>query len=762
MALAALERSAAIRMTCCSLIAMGLALPAAAQTSGAGDQSVPLRPTEAPAPAATDIRPPASPDVNAGEIVITAERRAQRLQDVPIAATVLSANDLVAKGVSNVADLQNVAPSLAINTYNRSTFINIRGVGTAQSISTGTSGVAFYLDGEFFPHDQFIGQSFYDIGTVEVLRGPQGTLTGQNSTGGAIYVRTPDPKFGAVSGYVDQTVGNYDWYRTVAAVNVPVGDNVAVRASGVYEDRDSFTKNIGSSPSHPGDANLLAGRINVGLKSPNGDIRLNLRASTFHSNTDFIAVKRRGDTISIDPFVIEEDAISYQRQDGYRVAGELRAPLLTGVDLRVFGDWQDLKTVDQSDGDRSNTALPQPPTPNIGRVAGGISRYHIANAEVNLISSGDGAIDWVLGAYYLNDYANILSRRDNRNTVNFVSATAGFTLHARAISTSGFGQFTWRFADHLELLAGGRYSWDKQLFDRISINNVVTPAAQVRSVPKSEKLTGKVALNYKPDRDTLIYASASRGYKAGGGNVTIGVPDYRPETNTVYELGLKASLLNRHLRFSTDIFHSNYKGIQLTGVGLNGLSLTQNAASARSWGAEFEGSASFGGLGIDGGISYLRGEFHGDGICIANTNRNTPTVPTPPVPAVACPTGTETVPDGRRLPFSPKWTINAGIQYAVPLADRLTLTPRLQWAHLASQVATPFPSTQTIVPGRNVFDARLTLDIGDRFQVQGFVTNFTNKVYIASQLQDSSTSNGGYIYGAPRQFGVRGVVKFGG
>ncbi|HEU4601997.1 MAG TPA: Plug domain-containing protein, partial [Steroidobacteraceae bacterium] len=154
-------------------------------------------------------------DTQLEEVIVTAERRVVSLQDVPASATVLNANALASQGIRNVIDLQQAAPSVAINTYNRSTFINIRGVGIAQSAPTSNPGVAYYIDGVFIPHEQFIAQSFYDIDTIEVLRGPQGTLTGQNSTGGAIYVRTPTPDFEKVSGYVDQTAANYDWHRTV-------------------------------------------------------------------------------------------------------------------------------------------------------------------------------------------------------------------------------------------------------------------------------------------------------------------------------------------------------------------------------------------------------------------------------------------------------------------------------------------------------------------------------------------------------------------
>src|SRR5690348_10608798 len=203
--------------------------------------------------------PPASTELD--EVVVTAERREVNLQDVPASATVLSAEDLAAGGVDNIIDIQTVAPSVAINTYNRSTFINIRGVGIAQSAPTSNPGVAYYIDGMFIPHEQFIAQSFYDIESIEVLRGPQGTLTGQNSTGGAIYVRTPAPNFDGWSGYIDQTIADADWYRTTAAVNIPAGDKFAMRVSGVYDQRGSFTDNVGPSPSDPGSGSDAAGRV---------------------------------------------------------------------------------------------------------------------------------------------------------------------------------------------------------------------------------------------------------------------------------------------------------------------------------------------------------------------------------------------------------------------------------------------------------------------------------------------------------------------
>lgn len=225
------------------------------------------------------------------EVVVTAERREVNLQDVPTSATVLSAGALENLGVGNILDMQQFAPSVAINTYNRSTYINIRGVGIAQSAPTSNPGVAYYVDGVFIPHEQIISQSFFDLESIEVLRGPQGTLTGQNSTGGAVYVRTPTPSFDGFSGYVDQTIADYDWYRTVGAVNVPLGDKVAVRVAGTYDTRGSYTDNIGPSASEPGNGDLSAARVSL-LYRPTDAISFDLRYEYFDRKTDYNAIKK--------------------------------------------------------------------------------------------------------------------------------------------------------------------------------------------------------------------------------------------------------------------------------------------------------------------------------------------------------------------------------------------------------------------------------------------------------------------------------------
>ena len=677
------------------------------------------------------------------EVIVTAERREQNLQDVPISATVLNAEDLDKRGVTDLNDIQQVAPAVAINVVNRSTFVNIRGVGIAQSAPTSNPGVAFYIDGQLIPHEQFIGQAFYDISSIEVLRGPQGTLTGQNSTGGAIYVRTPAPQFEKYSASVEQTFGNYSWIRSIAAANLGFSDNLALRLAGVYDDRDSFTDNIGPSASNPGDVGLKAGRANLAWRALEGRFTANLRLEYFDWKTDNNAVKNRADTVSSDPLTIEEDARSYMNQQGHRNSLELHYGLTDNMELRLLSSRQRGKTEDQTDGDRTATALPQPPTANTGRVAYARTGFKTWLHEANLLSTGEGPVQWVLGAFYMHEGIPVSLLRDNRHTTDFVASNSSIVTHAENESKSGFGQINAFVSETVELIGGARYSKDTQYYNRITLPGAPPPAGTdtIGAPASSSEWTGKLGANWHVTDDLMYYATASKGYKAGGVNLTLNTPNFAPEKNTVYEGGFKSTLADKRLRLNGSFFYSDYKDIQFSSL-FNALPLTQNAASGEALGAELELTGRFGAWGVNAGLGYLDAEF-ARAASIVNTVTN----------------AQQTVPKGAELPFSPEFTVNAGVDYGFAVSGG-RLTPRVQWSYVGRQIATPFPSAVTIVPSRNLLDLRLTYE-RDNWQVEAFSNNATDKTYIASQIQNSTSATGGIIYGAPRQYGLRAKFNFG-
>jgi iron complex outermembrane receptor protein len=681
------------------------------------------------------------------EVIVTAERREQSLQDVPVSMTVLTSEALGA--VDDVLDIQQVAPSVAINTYNRSTFINIRGVGIAQSAPTSTPGVAYYVDGVFIPHEHLISQSFYDLESIEVLRGPQGTLTGQNSTGGAIYVRTPTPDFEEFSGYVDQTIGDYEWARTVAAVNLPFGDTFAVRLAGIYETRGSYTDNIGPSPSQPGSGDMTGIRASM-LFQPTDSMRFNLKFQYFDRESDYNAVKNRNDAVTDDPFTIEEDAISFLNQDGYMGSLEGFFDLTEGLQLRVITSYLDADNEDQADGDRTATALPVPPNLPTngantalypGRVGLTTQSFETSVTEVNLLSTGDGPVQWVVGAFYMDETTPVSVLRDNRNTVDFVQSNS--TILAEAINTSKsvFGQVDWALSDNWALDAGLRYSDDKQDYTRFALPGPPPPGCfPCTNTADSSETTGRVGVKFFGLGDTMLYGTLSKGYKAGGVNLDPRLDVFGPETNEVIELGFKSTIADGRLRLNGAVFYSDYQGIQLsalTQVGPTLLPNTLNAAPADILGGELELLGQFDRLGFNLGVSVLDTEFTEDKILTNSlTNRN------------------ELVPAGAELPFAPDFTLTGGIQYDFDVGG-MTLTPRAQVSYIGEQLATPFPDPATIVPSRTVADLRLTLQANDVWQVEGFFNNVFDETYIAVQLQDASSAQGGMIFGPPRHYGLR-------
>ncbi len=662
------------------------------------------------------------------EIQVTAERRNQNLQKVPIAATVITAEDIDSRGLLNLHDMMQAAPSVSVNQVNRSLYINIRGVGIAQTAPTSSPGIAFYIDGQLVPQEQSISQSFYDLQSIEVLRGPQGTLTGQNSTGGALYLRTPAPEHDANFGYFEQSLGDHGWSKSLGAMNVAFSENVALRLAAVREVRDSFTTNTGSSRSDPGNTDFLGARANLAIRGFDERLTVNLRGEYYDSDTDNNAVKRWNDTVSSDPFSIQEDALSYMRQRGTRTSGEVNFAITDTLALRWLSSWQDGETVDQADGDRTTTALPRPGT---GRV--GYTNTQIDNKihEVNLISTGNGRVDWVVGGFLLDGRieANVL--RDNNNTVDFVSSTSTIVTEMRSNSKSVFGQVNARLGDRSELVVGARRSWDRQTYDRLA-----SPGGIGSTTLESAQTTGKVAFNYDISPDVMAYVSASKGYKAGGGNLPLVAEAFGPETNQVYEAGLKSTLFDRRLRLNAAAFYSDYRDMQLASLA-GGLPLTQNAASGKARGIELEAVALVGRASINAGVGWLDAEFGEDAV-LQNTLVN----------------ANQIAYKGDVLPFSPEVTFNAGVQYDIELGDKL-LTPRLQYTYVSESYSTPFQSERTRISSRSVVDAKLSLRYNDSLSFDAFVNNLFDDTYSTMQLMNASSADGGTLYGAPRHYGVR-------
>ncbi len=688
------------------------------------------------------------------DVVVTAQRREERLQDVSIAATSLSAQGLVEKAVTRLSDLQFAAPSLSVSEGGLVQSVNVRGIGIASSSPSVANGVATYVDGVFQP-PIVQTNSFFDIASVEVLRGPQGTLVGSNSTGGAIFINSERPKLAGYSGYAGATYGNYNAIETQGAVNIPVADDLAIRLAGQTRRRDSYYDDVGPAHNDAGRLNEKALRLGV-LWKP-GHFEALLKTEVLDLKTGGFAYRPIPGTPLASGRVGDIRTLSYnaptaQHETGFMNSAELRYEFYNGVTLRSVTGYQDKESRLLIDNDA--TAIADVRTDqNV--------QERQASQEFNLISPTDGRFDWILGTYY----------QRNRINVRLHQLNAGFPLdvaqNQTKVTTGVFAQGNYQLTDRLEVQLGLRYSHFKLTGDGAVAIGAGIPGfpasglvvADLTASHSDGRPTGKLSLNWKVDDDNLLYAFAARGYKPGGFNST--VSSFRPETVWNYEIGWKSTLAGGHVRTQLDAFWNDYQGFQFglvdTSTGQNGVA---NLPTATIKGVEAQIQVKFGGFSADGSVAYV--DSHLPGFAAVNPVQ-LPSGTLGPQCAAGAPSNPPTCFDYR--PFvgqagdgpnllSPDWTYSFGAQYAFQLANGVTLTPRLNYAYVGEQFTNLFYSPVTDrLKARGLLSALATLNFG-AWQVEAYGRNLTNKDYVLGQ------GGGNEFYGAPREYGLRVRVDF--
>lgn len=725
-----------------SLLALALIPAAQAQESTA--------PAQGAAPAADD---PSNTSI-LEEIIVTAQRRAENLQDVPIAATSLSAEGLAEKAVTRLSDLQFAAPSLSVSEGGLVQSVNIRGIGIASGSPSVANGVATYVDGIFQP-PIVQTNSFFDIASVEVFRGPQGTLVGSNSTGGAIFINSRNPELDQISGYAGATYGNYDAFEAQGALNLPISSTLAFRAAGQFRRRDSYYTDVGTFNNDAGRLNEKAARF--GLLWDPGNFQALLKSELIEYKTGGFAYRPIVGTALAAGRVGGIRTLSYnaptdETNQAIINSAELKYEFASGLTLRSITGYQD-KTADLLiDNDATSIS-------DIRTVQ--YVRERQLSQEINLISPTEGRFDWILGGYYQRNIINVrLSQLNN-----------GFPLsvqqNQRKVTTGVFAQGNFQLTDQLEVQLGGRYSHFKSDGD-----GAVTIGAGIPGFPPSGlvvadlagrssdgRATGKLALNWKVDPDNLLYAFAARGYKPGGYNSAVST--FRPETVWNYEIGWKATLADGHVRTQIDAFYNDYSGFQF-GITdpTSGQAGVTNLPDATIKGIEAQVQVKFGGFSADAAVSYVDSEL---GSITAVNPALLPPGNLGPQCAAGVPSNPPTCFDygpfirttggGPNL-LSPEWTYNLGAQYAIDLGNGRRLTPRINFAYVGSQFTNLFYSPVTDqIAGRGLLSALVTLDLG-QWQVEAYGRNLTDKEYVLGQNGSNE------FYGAPREYGVRVRVNF--
>jgi len=706
------------------------------------------------------------------EIIVTAERRPENLQTTPIAVTVLSADELVQKGVVQMSDLQTASPSLSITPAGLTANVNIRGIGLDSGSPSVVPGVATYREGLWQP-PILTTDSFYDIGSVEILRGPQGTFVGSNSTGGAIFINSRDPDFNGLHGDVQAQVGNYSEWGTQGALNLPIDDAWAARVAFAVHERDSFYTNIGSQltavPQQfnpPGALDEKNARFGL-LGKPIDDLEILLKVEVNDKSTGGYAYKPVPTTeyapyASPDPWVLNYDHFTLNDELGVRTSLKIDWDIAgSGVTLRSISGDQFMCVHNVYDNDGTSSTLPGPPA--LVNTQAIIERP--LTQEFNLISPSTGPLQWIFGTFYLHDIREVVLNIQSQAIP--VSIVPDFTqiLESAAV----FGQVSYQIVPRLQLQVGLRYTYDKNSVpsgEGVTINLGIPGAPPIFANSSGQETdsatTGKVALNWTVNDANFLYAFAAKGFKAGGFNPgSAGFPqsNFAPETVWDYELGWKANFFEDHLRTSLGGFFNNYTDLQVGAFNPTTAQATLiNTGKSIIKGGEFELHGRFAGLHVDAGAAYVNSRL--GAISLVNTEALPPGTTLPQCASGAVPPACfDYNPyivnlSGSENPFSPQWTFNAGVEYEMPIAASDTLTPRINYSYIGHQWTTLFEERATDYLGsQGLWSGSLTYQHKE-WRVQAYGLNLANKVYVSGQTSPGTNPNNEF-FGNPRQYGLR-------
>jgi len=673
------------------------------------------------------------------EVVVTAERRATNLQKTAIAATVLTGADLKSKGVTTVDDLQFISPSVSISNFGQGNFFNIRGIGKSENNTGTTVGVITYRDGVASFPGFFQDEPYYDIASVEVLRGPQGTFVGQNATGGAVFITEVNPVIdGGYHGYLQGQVGNYSDVAVQGAINLPVSDTFAARIAINDEYRESFYTIYGNHTGNPGLLKQSSVRLSFLWKPTNA---LSVLWKTDYNYIDQGGYPADPVTSTEDPFNIGNNAPNLAIDQFVRNILNISYVLPDGITLRSVSGFQKGRTALSVDLDGTDM---------LNFTFRNAVQEAIYSEEINVLSPNKGFFTWVLGGYYQHDEYNYPHGKFDFGLPPgvFDEQIYGFNPN---VTAGGFGQATFDLPHGFQLQVGARYT------STTSTNNATIAIPEIgvaipdNQTEASSRVTGKVALNWTVNDNNFLYAFVATGYKSGGLNVPTGFslpPTFGPETVTDYEVGWKATSFDGHLKTQLGGFYSDYSHFQVSiGAPTDPVASTElNAPSpTHIYGVEAQAQAVFGAFAFDGGLSLMHSAL---GTFFATDPRIASPTPCNELTGPASSSCVDLT--GHQQNYAPPFTVNIGVQYAFAVSNSDTITPRVNFSHINPQWGTVFENVALgdRLQARNLLGAQIAWHHGD-WLVTAYGSNLTNEEYVSSV-------NGTLRYeGPPRQFGVR-------
>lgn len=688
---------------------------------------------------------------DSGAIVVTARRREESLLEVPIAISAVSGEQLDKSGAIDITDISNSTPNVTLETSrgtNSTLTAFIRGVGQQDPVAGFEAGVGLYLDDVYLNRPQAAVLDIYDVERIEVLRGPQGTLYGRNTIGGAVkYVTRRIGEDPTVS--LRATYGSYDQADGVISASAPIGEGILrVGGSLARLSRGGFGKNLTTGQDNY-NKDIWAGRLSAEVHATDAFFRLSGDYTKDKSNA-------RGGHRLIPGLFSGAPVLS----DVYDSRGALVAPKqdVEAWGVSLFGevkpaDGITLRSISAYRKDDSATPIDFDALPAVDVDVPAFYNNEQFSQELQLLIDA-GPFNGLIGAYYLNAKSRTVFDVRLPNTVTALTF-GNVDTDTGAI----FGDFTYDITDLLSISAGGRYTWDRRtsqvqrnvyLGSSPFFGGTTAPIVRqtdFRGSATFKRFTPRASISFKPTPNHNLYASYSQGFKGGGFDprgVGTAAPDlngngitgaggdqddiynflsFDPERVTSYEAGYKAALFDRALNIAIAAFHSNYTDVQIPGsVGavVGGVQtfvgITTNAGRARINGIEFEGNLVARDVARDGdavrlvvSTGYLDAQYKrfidSRGIDVA---------------------------DRRKFQNTPKWTVSETLSYNTPVgAGSLDLSTTLSYRSGSQQFEIRTPVLDQ--PRYLLWDANLVFtSANDRWTFGIHGRNLTNKKYIVS------------------------------
>lgn len=734
-----------------------------------------------------------SEQVELEEIIVTARKREESIQQTPISITALTAADMEARSLTDLSEIDAFAPNVDISagpvsggSFNSQ--ITIRGIGQIDFLITTDPGVGTYVDGVYFARSMGGIMDLLDLERVEILRGPQGTLFGKNTIGGAVSLVSAKPT-GDVGGRAEVTFGRFDRLDARGSFEFPVvSEKLFAKIAFSSKNADGYGRRIdattGDVLSRPGDQDSASARgLLRWVPRDNVTVDLTVDYTRERQNAAVVSLVQQnpnslialynavgaisglygpyGATVPADPFVTNGTGPDVNNLD------------LWGISLTVDWDLGNLavksitayRELDADFGvDADHTAI---------RYQEVLNRDSQDQFSQEIQFKGitfDGRFNWIFGLYYFGE--NAVDRNDVRLASGLFAGLealpgaiiplggplflggAGNPLNAlfdlefdifNKIDNRSYAVFThgtFSLTEKLSVSAGVRYTYEKKEYflDHRRINSGVPIIPPTTVSDNWDAFSPKGSIEFQASDDVLLYASVSRGFKSGGFNgrptTQAEVQSFDPEFVTAYELGAKTEWFDRRLRLNVTGFYYDYKDLQLTiqtqTPDGNLIIVTENAGKARVKGLEIEMQARpAAGLDIRGGLGYLDAEYTDVGSSVFVTTSS-------------------------KFVKAPKWTANASIQYAIPLQNDGTLIVRGDWTYKSKVYNDPENVESIAQDGYSLFHAKLSYESSDQDWILSvFGRNLSDKRYITNgNTALNSLGNVSAFWGRPREWGI--------